>query len=179
MQCEVASQRLPEDRGVDSVGGVFEKAAGKRKNNGLRSPRVFLPNQNKEPRVPLSAVSLAALSLSLLACRQYCVTQIATRPGRISSQEDFLPSQLEHLHIAQFKGGHVFGCVCDAVVVVMRPCVEFLHTAHFHLLSSPFFFLHSSQLVTLVELCRHCGLCSCFTPLTRTLWTTCSSTQRH
>lgn len=45
-----------------------------------------------------------ALSLSLLACRQACVTQVATRPGRISAQEDFLPSQLEHLHIAQFKG---------------------------------------------------------------------------
>lgn len=28
VQCEVASQRLPEDRGVDSVDGVFEKAAG-------------------------------------------------------------------------------------------------------------------------------------------------------
>lgn len=26
------------------------------------------------------------------------------RPGRISAHEDFLPSQLEHLHIAQFKG---------------------------------------------------------------------------
>lgn len=45
-----------------------------------------------------------ALSLSLLACRQSCVTEVATRPGRISAQEDFLPSQLEHLHIAQFKG---------------------------------------------------------------------------
>lgn len=45
-----------------------------------------------------------ALSLSLLSCRQSCVTQVATRPGRISSQEDFLPTQLEHLHIAQFKG---------------------------------------------------------------------------
>ena len=33
VQCEVASQRLPEDRGVDSVDGVFEKAAGKKKNN--------------------------------------------------------------------------------------------------------------------------------------------------
>uniref|UniRef100_A0A8C2X427 procollagen-proline 3-dioxygenase n=1 Tax=Cyclopterus lumpus TaxID=8103 RepID=A0A8C2X427_CYCLU len=72
VQCEVASQRLPEDRGVDSHDGVFEKAA--------------------------------ALSLSLLSCRQSCVTQVATRPGRISSQEDFLTTQLEHLHIAQFKG---------------------------------------------------------------------------
>uniref|UniRef100_A0A8C6K9W6 procollagen-proline 3-dioxygenase n=1 Tax=Nothobranchius furzeri TaxID=105023 RepID=A0A8C6K9W6_NOTFU len=72
LQCEVAAQRLPVDRGVDSVDGVFEKAA--------------------------------ALSLSLLSCRQFCVTEVATRPGRISAQEDFLPTQLEHLHIAQFKG---------------------------------------------------------------------------
>ncbi|XP_032374549.1 prolyl 3-hydroxylase 3 [Etheostoma spectabile] len=79
VQCEVASQRLPEDRGVDSVDGVFEKAA--------------------------------ALSLSLLSCRQSCVTQVATRPGRISSQEDFLPIQLEHLHIAQFKAGDISGAV--------------------------------------------------------------------
>ncbi|XP_034553125.1 prolyl 3-hydroxylase 3 [Notolabrus celidotus] len=79
VQCEAASQRLPEDRGVDSVDGVFEKAA--------------------------------ALSLSLLSCRQSCVTQIATRPGRISAQEDFLPSQLEHLHIAQFKAGDISGAV--------------------------------------------------------------------
>ncbi|XP_033495782.2 prolyl 3-hydroxylase 3 [Epinephelus lanceolatus] len=79
VQCEVASQRLPEDRGVDSVDGVFEKAA--------------------------------ALSLSLLSCRQSCVTQVATRPGRISAQEDFLPTQLEHLHIAQFKAGDISGAV--------------------------------------------------------------------
>ncbi|KAM9309711.1 prolyl 3-hydroxylase 3 isoform 2-T2 [Pholidichthys leucotaenia] len=75
IQCEVASQRLPEDRGVGSVDGVFEKAA--------------------------------ALSLSLLSCRQSCVTQVAKRPGRISAQEDFLPTQLEHLHIAQFKAGDI------------------------------------------------------------------------
>ncbi|XP_071765463.1 prolyl 3-hydroxylase 3 [Centroberyx gerrardi] len=79
VQCEVASQRLPEDRGVDGVGGVFEKAA--------------------------------ALSLSLLSCQQSCVTQVATRPGRISAQEDFLPTQLEHLHIAQFKAGDLGGAV--------------------------------------------------------------------
>ncbi|XP_072250096.1 prolyl 3-hydroxylase 3 [Leuresthes tenuis] len=79
VQCEVAQQRLPEDRGVDGVDGVFEKAA--------------------------------ALSLSLLSCRQSCVTQVATRPGRISAQEDFLPTQLEHLHIAQFKAGDISGAL--------------------------------------------------------------------
>ncbi|KAK9514007.1 hypothetical protein VZT92_027498 [Zoarces viviparus] len=79
VQCEVAPQRLPEDRGVNSNDGVFEKAA--------------------------------ALSLSVLSCQQSCVTQVATRPGRISSQEDFLPTQLEHLHIAQFKAGDISGAV--------------------------------------------------------------------
>ncbi|KAM8869321.1 prolyl 3-hydroxylase 3 [Spinachia spinachia] len=79
VQCEVTPQRLPEDRGVESNHGVFEKAAD--------------------------------LSLSLLSCRQSCVTQVATRPGRISSQEDFLPTQLEHLHIAQFKAGDISGAV--------------------------------------------------------------------
>ncbi|XP_029359828.1 prolyl 3-hydroxylase 3 [Echeneis naucrates] len=79
VHCEVAPQRLPVDRGVDSVDGVFEKAA--------------------------------ALSLSLLSCRQSCVTQVATRPGRISAQEDYLPTQLEHLHIAQFNAGDISGAV--------------------------------------------------------------------
>ncbi|XP_039973437.1 prolyl 3-hydroxylase 3 [Xiphias gladius] len=79
VQCEVASQPLPEDRGENSVDGMFEKAA--------------------------------ALSLSLLSCRQSCVTQVATRPGRISAQEDYLPTQLEHLHIAQFKAGDISGAV--------------------------------------------------------------------
>ena len=37
VQCEVASQRLPEDRGEDSVAGVLEKAAGKRQKLVLSS----------------------------------------------------------------------------------------------------------------------------------------------
>uniref|UniRef100_A0A672HH26 procollagen-proline 3-dioxygenase n=1 Tax=Salarias fasciatus TaxID=181472 RepID=A0A672HH26_SALFA len=62
VQCEVASQPMPEDRGTDGI-----------------SMSIFL-------------YSRAALSLSLLSCRQYCVTQVATRPGRISAQEDLLPT---------------------------------------------------------------------------------------
>lgn len=99
VQCEVASQRFPEDR--DSVGGTFEKAAGK--TNAW--PLFFKPvKQQEAPGFTVFFLFCPALSLSLLACRQYCVTQVATKPGRISAHEDFLPSQLEHLHIAQFKG---------------------------------------------------------------------------
>lgn len=97
VQCEVAPQVLPEDRGVGTVDGVFQKAAGKTERHFFSR---FLQNL---PHVTVLLHRLA-LSLSLLACRQYCVTQIAMRPGRISAHEDFLPSQLEHLHIAQFKG---------------------------------------------------------------------------
>uniref|UniRef100_A0A4W4FMJ6 procollagen-proline 3-dioxygenase n=1 Tax=Electrophorus electricus TaxID=8005 RepID=A0A4W4FMJ6_ELEEL len=49
-------------------------------------------------------LSFSALSLSLLSCKQMCVSLVSTRPGRISPQEDLLPMQLEHLHIAQYKG---------------------------------------------------------------------------
>ncbi|XP_030640647.1 prolyl 3-hydroxylase 3 [Chanos chanos] len=53
----------------------------------------------------------AALSLSLLSCKQSCISLVSTRPGRVSPQEDFLPTQLEHLHIAQFKAGDLKGAV--------------------------------------------------------------------
>lgn len=47
MQCEVASQWLPEDRGVDSVDGVFEKAAGKKQAEVLSQTE----RDQKEPNV--------------------------------------------------------------------------------------------------------------------------------
>ncbi|XP_017339962.1 prolyl 3-hydroxylase 3 [Ictalurus punctatus] len=53
----------------------------------------------------------ADLILTLLACKQTCVALVSTRPGRISPQEDFLPMQLEHLHIAQYKAGDLKGAV--------------------------------------------------------------------
>ncbi|MBN3316933.1 GBB protein, partial [Atractosteus spatula] len=56
----------------------------------------------------------AGLSLQLLSCRQSCVSLVATRPGRISPIEDFLPSLLEHLHLAEFKAGALQGAVMAA-----------------------------------------------------------------
>ncbi|KAI7806897.1 prolyl 3-hydroxylase 3 [Triplophysa rosa] len=53
----------------------------------------------------------AALSLSLLSCKQTCVSLVSIRPGRVSAVEDFLPMQLEHLHIAQYKAGDLKGAV--------------------------------------------------------------------
>lgn len=76
------------------------------KRQQVRSRQKFWARQKETRKSQMSPVFVfcPALSLSLLSCRQSCVTQVATRPGRISAQEDFLPTQLEHLHIAQFKG---------------------------------------------------------------------------
>ncbi|XP_033837461.1 prolyl 3-hydroxylase 3 [Periophthalmus magnuspinnatus] len=70
-----------------------------------------LPRDRGEESVHGAFEKAAALSLSLLSCRQSCVTQVSTRPGRVSAHEDLLPTQLEHLHIAQFKAGDISGAV--------------------------------------------------------------------
>uniref|UniRef100_A0A8C6V1W5 procollagen-proline 3-dioxygenase n=1 Tax=Neogobius melanostomus TaxID=47308 RepID=A0A8C6V1W5_9GOBI len=70
-----------------------------------------LPEDRGEDGIHGAYEKAAALSLSLLSCQQSCVTQVATRPGRISAQEDYLPTQLEHLHIAQFKAGDISAAV--------------------------------------------------------------------
>ncbi|XP_012677196.2 prolyl 3-hydroxylase 3 [Clupea harengus] len=70
-----------------------------------------LPEEDAPERTGGVYERAAALSLSLLACQQSCVTLVATRPGRVSAQEDLLPTQLEHLHIAQFKAGDLKGAI--------------------------------------------------------------------
>lgn len=75
-----------------------------------------------------SRLLFLALALSLLACQQSCVSLVATRPGRISAQEDFLPSQLEHLHIAQFKGqqGHSEPIGCEVMGTISHHFASFV-----------------------------------------------------
>lgn len=58
LQCEVAPQVLPEDRGVGTVDGVFQKAAGKTELHFFscflqNSPNVNIPS-------PYSSVTFAA-----------------------------------------------------------------------------------------------------------------------
>lgn len=48
--------------------------------------------------------SLAAHYVQVLKCRQQCVLEIATKPGRISATEDFIPSHLDLLHFAYDQG---------------------------------------------------------------------------
>lgn len=53
VHCEVASQRLPEDRGVDGVSGVFEKAAGKRNQPPAMGFSLPLKAEQRAKRPPL------------------------------------------------------------------------------------------------------------------------------
>lgn len=74
----------------------------------VTAPRVI----PEEPDTVQGVYERAAdLSLSMMSCQQTCVTLVSTRPGRVSAMEDFLPLQLEHLHIAQFKAGDLKGAV--------------------------------------------------------------------
>ncbi|MGH0127689.1 UNVERIFIED_CONTAM: hypothetical protein FKN15_021519 [Acipenser sinensis] len=45
--------------------------------------------------------------LQVLSCRQSCVSQVATRPGRVSAVEDFLLSIFERLHFTYYKAGRI------------------------------------------------------------------------
>lgn len=66
VQCVVASQRLPEDRGVDSVSSVYEKAASKKKQSLTLS---LLTRQKEKETIfsfPSSSFSLAALVPAVL-----------------------------------------------------------------------------------------------------------------
>lgn len=49
-------------------------------------------------------LSLAAHYIQVLKCRQQCVLEIATKPGRISATEDFIPSHLDLLQFAYDQG---------------------------------------------------------------------------
>lgn len=62
VQCEVASQRLPEDRGVNSVDGVFEKAAGK--ENTCNLDIFSLNRKNKDPKRPFFSLLCSSIPLT-------------------------------------------------------------------------------------------------------------------
>lgn len=84
-----------------------------KQTNDCRAQCVVSSQRFPEEEDPTQGVyeKAAALSLALLSCKQMCVSLVSTRPGRISPQEDFIPLQLEHLHIAQYKAGDLKGAV--------------------------------------------------------------------
>lgn len=60
--------------------------------------------QEKRDKLNSGGVSSAGHWIRVLQCRQHCVEETATRPGRSFPVPDFLPSQLKRLHEAHAQG---------------------------------------------------------------------------
>uniref|UniRef100_A0A8C0UZL2 procollagen-proline 3-dioxygenase n=1 Tax=Cyanistes caeruleus TaxID=156563 RepID=A0A8C0UZL2_CYACU len=63
--------------------------------------------------------------IQVLKCRQQCVLEIATKPGRISATEDFIPSHLDLLQFAYSQvGNHTLAAECAASYLLFYPSDE-------------------------------------------------------
>ncbi|GAB1291281.1 Prolyl 3-hydroxylase 3 [Apodemus speciosus] len=63
--------------------------------------------------------AIAGHWIRLLQCRQHCVADAATRPGRSSPVQDFLPSLLRRLHEAYAQVGNVSQAVENVLGVLL------------------------------------------------------------
>ncbi|KAF1598967.1 UNVERIFIED_CONTAM: Prolyl 3-hydroxylase 3, partial [Eudyptes pachyrhynchus] len=69
--------------------------------------------------------AIAAHYIQVLKCRQQCVLEIATKPGRISATEDFIPSHLDLLQIAYDQvGNQAVAAECAASYLLFYPTDE-------------------------------------------------------
>ncbi|XP_065507831.1 prolyl 3-hydroxylase 3 isoform X2 [Caloenas nicobarica] len=69
--------------------------------------------------------AIAAHYIQVLKCRQQCVLEIATKPGRISATEDFIPSHLDLLQFAYNQvGNQVLAAECAASYLLFYPMDE-------------------------------------------------------
>uniref|UniRef100_A0A8C3Y3U7 procollagen-proline 3-dioxygenase n=1 Tax=Catharus ustulatus TaxID=91951 RepID=A0A8C3Y3U7_CATUS len=63
--------------------------------------------------------------IQVLKCRQQCVLEIATKPGRISATEDFIPSHLDLLQFAYNQvGNQTLAAECAASYLLFYPTDE-------------------------------------------------------
>ncbi|XP_060618593.2 prolyl 3-hydroxylase 3 [Anolis sagrei] len=69
--------------------------------------------------------AIAAHYIQVLKCRQECILSIATKPGRVSSTEDFIPSHFDLLQFAYDKvGNHAAAAECAATYLLFYPSDE-------------------------------------------------------
>uniref|UniRef100_A0A8C5RLM6 procollagen-proline 3-dioxygenase n=1 Tax=Laticauda laticaudata TaxID=8630 RepID=A0A8C5RLM6_LATLA len=69
--------------------------------------------------------SIAAHYVQVLKCRQQCVLDIATKPGRVSSTEDFIPSHFDLLQFAYDRvGNRTVAAECAATFLLFYPSDE-------------------------------------------------------
>uniref|UniRef100_A0A8C7E3W5 procollagen-proline 3-dioxygenase n=1 Tax=Naja naja TaxID=35670 RepID=A0A8C7E3W5_NAJNA len=69
--------------------------------------------------------SIAAHYVQVLKCRQQCILDIATKPGRVSSMEDFIPSHFDLLQFAYDRvGNRTVAAECAATFLLFYPSDE-------------------------------------------------------
>lgn len=94
-------QETEEDEEEGSQGGLYEAIAGE----GLDCALWEDCEARGGAHTAYGSLVLSADHwIRVLRCRQHCVTDMATRPGRSFPVPDFLPSQLRRLHEAYAEG---------------------------------------------------------------------------
>uniref|UniRef100_A0A8C0ISH9 procollagen-proline 3-dioxygenase n=1 Tax=Chelonoidis abingdonii TaxID=106734 RepID=A0A8C0ISH9_CHEAB len=65
--------------------------------------------------------------IQVLKCRQHCVLEVATKPGRVSATDDFIPSHLDLLQFAYDQvGNHALAAECAASYLLFYPSDELM-----------------------------------------------------
>ncbi|NWX18501.1 P3H3 hydroxylase, partial [Aegotheles bennettii] len=81
--------------------------------------------EEEEEMQPGLYEAIAAHYVQVLKCRQQCVLEIATKPGRVSATEDFIPSHLDLLQFAYEQvGNQVLAAECAASYLLFYPMDE-------------------------------------------------------
>ncbi|XP_014812763.1 PREDICTED: prolyl 3-hydroxylase 3 isoform X2 [Calidris pugnax] len=81
--------------------------------------------EEEEEMQPGLYEAIAAHYVQVLKCRQQCVLEIATKPGRISATEDFIPSHLDLLQFAYDQvGNQALAAECAASYLLFYPTDE-------------------------------------------------------
>ncbi|XP_062984492.1 prolyl 3-hydroxylase 3 [Elgaria multicarinata webbii] len=83
-------------------------------------------DEDKEEEMQLGLYeSIAAHYIQVLKCRQKCILHVATKPGRVSSTEDFIPSHFDLLQFAYGRVGNVAAAAeCAATYLLFYPSDE-------------------------------------------------------
>ncbi|XP_051495128.1 prolyl 3-hydroxylase 3 isoform X2 [Apus apus] len=82
-------------------------------------------DDDEEEMQPGLYEAVAAHYIQVLKCRQQCVLEIATKPGRFSATEDFIPSHLDLLQFAYDQvGNQMLAAECAASYLLFYPTDE-------------------------------------------------------
>lgn len=119
--CRAGCEGPEEHQGAEgekeegSQGGLYEAIAGEEPDSVLwesthgvdtvlRESTHAHPHRRRNRTAEVSFVFSAGHWIQVLQCRQHCVADTATRPGRSFPVQDFIPSQLRRLYEAYIQG---------------------------------------------------------------------------